>query len=222
MKTISKIKLNTNKINKYIGKARDVFKSYIDPDFKNYGCNNSNISEVRDLPFLFKELTENMTFSQMFNKDTDVMSQSEIIEFCRNNSSDLSQNGNVTFFLFKVEDQFFVADVRVFSDGLSVYVHGFEDGRVWSAEYFLRLVVPQYECEDKYYGEALFEVERYLIKLKNSIRTFATGKLIEMNEIESIRIQKIIGAMNKKRIIATCKKEGRSIPNFRKEGINKI
>jgi hypothetical protein len=70
------------------------------------------------------------------------MTQGQIIEFCKNHKEELGQNW-YNFFLIKENDEYFVADVHVHSDGLKAVVVRFVNGDVWSAEFRLRVFVPQ-------------------------------------------------------------------------------
>jgi len=130
-----------------IAKAKDVFKSYIDDDFKNWGTDEKS-SATEETAVNVYEMISDANFSQMFNSlstDLDKMclTQSQIINFCVKHPSWLRQNGNATFFLFKVSGEYFVARVRVGLDGLDVYVSRFEDDRVWGSLSAHRIVTPQ-------------------------------------------------------------------------------
>jgi hypothetical protein len=73
-----------------------------------------------------------------------VMTQSQIIQFVQKHRKWLRTDGYATFFLFKVGDEFFVADVFFNDDGrLEVYVYRFSDDDVWRAEVRHRIVIPQ-------------------------------------------------------------------------------
>lgn len=127
--------------------AKEVFPSGIDGDFKNWGTNKAGIA-TKEKAVDVHELVKDGTFAQMFGSlGTDLdklcLTQSQIKNFCKKHQSWLRKDGYATFFLFKVEDQFFVAGVNVLSDGLSVRVYRFEDGHVWRAECSPRVVVPQ-------------------------------------------------------------------------------
>ena len=127
--------------------AKDVFNSDIDGDFKNLDTNKPGIA-TKEQAVDVHELVKDATFAQMFGSlGTDLdklcLTQSQIKNFCKKHPEWLRQNGYATFFLFKVKGQFFVADVRVLSDGLVVDVPRFEHDYVWCAEYSHRLVVPQ-------------------------------------------------------------------------------
>lgn len=127
--------------------AKEVFPSGIDGDFKNWGTNKPGIT-TKEIAVDVHELVKDGTFAQMFGSlGTDLdklcLTQSQIKNFCKKHPEWLRQNGYATFFLFKVEDQFFVAGVGVRSDGLHVRVCRFEGDDVWSAESSHRLVVPQ-------------------------------------------------------------------------------
>ena len=127
--------------------AKEVFPSGIDGDFKNWDTNKPGIA-TKEQAVDVHELVKDGTFAQMFGSlGTDLdklyLTQAQIKNFCKKHPNWLRKDGYATFFLFKVEDQFFVADVRVVSDGLFVSVDRFEDGRVWGAGRSHRMVVPQ-------------------------------------------------------------------------------
>lgn len=127
--------------------AKEVFPSGIDGDFKNWGTNKPGIA-TKEQAVDVHELVKDGTFAQMFGSlGTDLdklcLTQSQIKNFCKKHPQWLRQNGYATFFLFKVEDQFFVARVFVYSGGLLVSVRRFERGHVCHAEFSHRLVVPQ-------------------------------------------------------------------------------
>jgi hypothetical protein len=127
--------------------AKEVFLSGIDGDFKNWGTNKAGIATKEQVVDVH-ELVKNATFAQMFGSlgadlDKLCLTQAQIKNFCKKHSNWLRKDGYATFFLFKVEDQFFVALVYVYSDGLYVCVCRFEYGHVWLAEYSLRVVVTQ-------------------------------------------------------------------------------
>ena len=131
---------------KTLANAKDVFKSGIDFDFKNWGTNKPG-NATKEMAVQVYEMTENATFPQMFgslgtNLDKLCFSQHQIKTFCKKYPNWLCAD-YATFFPFKVEDHFFVACVRVVSDGLFVFVRRFESGFVWLAGCRHRVVVPQ-------------------------------------------------------------------------------
>jgi len=130
-----------------LANARETFKSWIDSDFKKWGTDKPSVA-TEDTAVQVYEMVKDATFAQMFGSlGTDLdklcLTQHQIKTFCKKNSQWLRQNGDATFFLFKVEEQFFVAAVRVRSGGLDVLVDRFEYDSVWSAECLHRVVVPQ-------------------------------------------------------------------------------
>lgn len=129
-----------------IARAKKTFRSFIDSDFKNWDLDNKQ-SASEETEVKVYELKQDVNFSQMFNSlNTDLeklyLTQSQIIYFCERHFENLRQDGYATFFLFKENNEFFVAEVYVNSDGLNVYVFRFEYDGVWFAEYAYRLVVP--------------------------------------------------------------------------------
>jgi len=132
---------------KYIGRAKEVFKSYIDSDFNGWGLNEAGEATGETSAQVY-ELTADAIFAKMFTSltgdlDKLCLSQNQIIRFCEKHPNWLRQEGYATFFLFKMNGEYFVAYVRVLGDGLFVDVRRFARDRVWDAEYRHRLVVPQ-------------------------------------------------------------------------------
>lgn len=141
LKLLSTVKLKATDGKGLISKSSKVFKSYIDSDFTNWSLNEKQ-KPTKIINLNVFELTKDSTFKEIFTRpDKMIMTQSQIIEFCKNHKERLSDY--YTFFLIKVNDEYFVVRVRVNSDGLSVRVHRFEDDYVWHAEYRRRLVAPQ-------------------------------------------------------------------------------
>jgi len=128
--------------------AKEVFKSYIDSNFKNWGINKPG-KATEETAVAVHEMVKDATFAQIFGSlGTDLdklcLTQHQIKNFCKKHSNWLRVGGYATFFLFKAEDQFFVARVGVLSGGLGVRVSGIErDAYVWGAMYAHRVVVPQ-------------------------------------------------------------------------------
>jgi len=130
-----------------LAQAKDVFKSGIDPDFKNWGLDQTGKS-TEETQVQVHELVENVTFAKIFGflgSDLDklCLTQHQIKTFCEKHSNWLRTDGYATHFLFKENNEFFVAGVRVLSDSLRVRVRRFEDDNVWNADYHHRVVVPQ-------------------------------------------------------------------------------
>lgn len=133
--------------NNYISNAIYVFTGRIDSDFKNWGLDVPSEPKP-ETKVAVLELTQDATFEQMFsdfsNLDDACLTQEQIITFCQNQQGHLGQDGDSTFFIFKVDNEFFVARVCFDVDGpLEVYVNRFSNDGVWYAEYRLRIVVPQ-------------------------------------------------------------------------------
>lgn len=132
---------------RFLAKAEDTFKSYIDSDFKDWKLNKTS-KAMLDTPTDVYEMVNDATFAQMFgslSNDLDklCLTQDQIEEFCLAHPDQLRADGYGTFFLFKENEQFFVASVDVDSDGLYVNVHRLERGRVWDSGNRHRVVVPQ-------------------------------------------------------------------------------
>ena len=141
------IKLNTIKLKAQKGRtilgATDVFPGYIDSCFRNWGLNrNVTQSEIQERNFNIKELTENMTFAQMFNTETDVMSQEEIVAFCQQYPNYLHPDGFPTFFLIKENGDYYVVNTDFLPTERRACVRKIDDDHVWDAKNNYRLVVP--------------------------------------------------------------------------------
>lgn len=123
-----------------------LFSGYLDSDFKNWKLKEKNDS--KDTNISVYEMDKNGTFEQIFKSlsndlDSLCLTQGQIIEICKNQSNILKYD-SWTFFLFKVDNEFFVAYVIVDDDGrLEVHVRRFSHDFVWSAECRHRFVVPQ-------------------------------------------------------------------------------
>lgn len=143
MKHLKTINLLTTKGTKTIAQASDVFTSYIDSDFKKWNL------DVQDKPTkavnldVF-EMDKNGTFKDIFtNPDKQVMTQEQIIYFCKNHKEELHKDW-YTFFLFKRVGVLFVACVSLDDLGrLGVRVDPFSYDRTWLAECPRRFVAPQ-------------------------------------------------------------------------------
>lgn len=140
LKFLEAVKLDKTSGKDYIAEAKDVFKSYIDSDFKHWKLDKEG-EEKPETNLVVSELIKDATYKNIFTGDLDklCLTQSQIIEFCKNHKDLLS--GYWTFFLFKENNEFFVAYVRVNGDGLDVRVGKFAYGRVWPAKYRPRVVV---------------------------------------------------------------------------------
>ena len=129
----------------FIHGDRKVFKSYIDDDFKNWKLNQAS-EATKETAVQVHELVEDATFAKMFTSlsgdlDKLCLTQHQIKRFCVKYPGQLSQSG-ATFFLFKLNGEYFVANVFVFGDGLCVCVRRFESVNLWGADDGHRLVVP--------------------------------------------------------------------------------
>jgi hypothetical protein len=129
-----------------IAGADDVF-SYIDSDFEEWGIDKKS-PKTKEMNVAIFEVDRNGTFMDIFssippNLDNLVLTQAQIIEFCKHHKDQLRKDGRYTFFLFKVGEEFFVAGVRFGDVGqLSVLVYRPSSNRVWYAGYGPRIVIP--------------------------------------------------------------------------------
>lgn len=131
-----------------LASAHDVF-SYISPDLKNWGCDNVEQATPEVAVNVYEQI-EDATYPKIFssvgNLDRLVLTTPQIKDFIVNHAEDYLLNEEWTCFrfLFKVDNEFFVADVRVLSDGnRDLRITRFLDGSVRHAKYHHRIVVPQ-------------------------------------------------------------------------------
>jgi len=138
--------------NRTIYGSKEVFFSYVDKDFKNWGLNKKSKSTPETEVKIY-EMVKDATFKDIFtslsdNLDVLCLTQDQIIDFCVKYPERLRQNGYGTFFLLKKRrlfrrDKFFVVDVGVYSSGLDVRVRHFDGASVWDADGRHRVVVPK-------------------------------------------------------------------------------
>ncbi|MFA5777207.1 MAG: hypothetical protein WC906_02105 [Parcubacteria group bacterium] len=130
-----------------LAEAEDVF-AYIDSDFKKYRADEKGPA-TDETPVEVYEMAKDATFAQMFGSlNYDVgrlcLTQHQIKNFVRKYRGWLRKDGYPTFFLFKSNNQFFVACVFFGSGGvLEVDVGRFGSDDVWYAGSRRRVVVPQ-------------------------------------------------------------------------------
>jgi hypothetical protein len=130
-----------------IAKAQNTFPGWIDGDFENYGTNVRSPA-TKKTQVTVHEMIKDGRFAQIFNGMSDdlnslYLTQPQIIQFVQKHRKWLRTNGS-NFLLFKVGEEFFVADVYFDDDGpLQVYAYRFSHDYVWFAAYRHRIVVPQ-------------------------------------------------------------------------------
>lgn len=123
-------------------KDQEKLFTYIDSDFENWNVDEGMQKTGKQLETIIQN--KNFTYQDVFNTDTDCMTQEEVINFIEKSDKNIFNHAH--FFLLKNTDgKFFVADVRVIADDLYVDVRRFERDYVWFAEYLPRVVVPQRE-----------------------------------------------------------------------------
>ncbi|MFA5934617.1 MAG: hypothetical protein WC827_01900 [Candidatus Paceibacterota bacterium] len=131
-----------------IALARDVFTGWVDPDFVNYGTDVKG-QPTKETKVQVLEMIKDGNLAQIFggfgeNLDRLCLSQSQIIRFVKDHSKWLLTGSNHgTFFLFKVQGEFFIADVLLGESIIGVDARHLLDGVVWDADRRRRVVVPQ-------------------------------------------------------------------------------
>ena len=129
-----------------IAGASDVFPGWIDPDFVNYRTNVKGMPTRKAKAQVF-EIIKDGTFAQIFggfgkNLDRLCWEQDQIKLFVRDHSKWISADDFGTFFLFRVNGEFFVAYVDRGRGGLQASLRRRSLGCVWRGRNRLRVVVP--------------------------------------------------------------------------------
>ncbi len=130
-----------------LAKATDLFTGWLDANFVNYGTDVSGVA-TPETPVEVFELIKNARFDQFFpsvSADLDklYLTQHQTKRFVLDHQIWLHPQGRANFFLFKVGNEFFVANVRRSVVGLGVDVRRFSFDRVWRAGDRHRVVVSQ-------------------------------------------------------------------------------
>lgn len=128
--------------------AKDVFKSSIDEDFKNWGLDEPSLATLEISLDVYK-MVKDGNFKEIFTSISEdleklTITQAQIKKFYQNYPNWLRQDKYAaTLFLTKQGEEYFVVYVYVFFDGLHVRVLRFEDDSVWYGASCFRVVVPQ-------------------------------------------------------------------------------
>lgn len=124
---------------------RDVFFAYIDPKFSDFGL-DSPCWPTDAINFRVYELENDLTFLDIFkslslNLNKLVFTQSQIVDFCENHRSRLRDEGYALLFLTKRNDEFFVIESDIFSNGYGAEIYRLTDPEVRMADSYY-VVVP--------------------------------------------------------------------------------
>ncbi len=141
-----------------IHEAEKTFKSYIDPNFVDWGLNKTGIA-TPETQIRVDEVVGEGTFMNIFGFlpatwNQKWLSQNQVIEFCETLHGWLRQDECATMFLCKIDenksvneekpqDDLVVVFVDVISGGLDVDVFRLDDVIVWGEGYRYRVVSPQ-------------------------------------------------------------------------------
>ncbi|MDD4412437.1 MAG: hypothetical protein PHR00_02210 [Patescibacteria group bacterium] len=129
-----------------IAKAKELFTGFLDADFENWNLDKPGKATPATKAKVY-ELRQDATFKQMFeslNPDLDklCLTQAQIIAFIEDCRDWLRTKGYGTFFLFKENEEYFVATVHFRSSGgLRVLVDKLRARHSWTADGRHRLVL---------------------------------------------------------------------------------
>lgn len=135
----------------YISKAKKTFPGGIQGSSKFY--NQSNLLAT-NFPMVVREITEDMTFAEMFirltggNLEKAVVAQKNIISICEEQSNNLCEKGSAAIFLTMVQEEYLVLVVDITSDGLRASWYPFGDSGKWLASYHHRVIVPNFSITE--------------------------------------------------------------------------
>ncbi|HNX10823.1 MAG TPA: hypothetical protein PKI61_01660 [bacterium] len=98
------------------------FKSFLhEKEFRRLGLNKPSVP-TEQIDVIGRDLIRNATSIEIFNSFVDLdkacVTQAQIVKFCQMHSWRLDQDGRANLFLTKEQDEYFVIDVSVDSDGL--------------------------------------------------------------------------------------------------------
>lgn len=144
------VSVGATKGDETLASAYDVF-TYIDSNFKDWGCDKAE-QATKEMNVEVYEQIEDADYQKIFgsfgqNLDRLCLTTAQIKGFVVNNAKDFMLEGDVwTYFrfLFKVGNEFFIADARVHAGGKrDVRVRRFSYDGVCYAENHHRIVVLQ-------------------------------------------------------------------------------
>ena len=129
-----------------LAKAKKVFKGCIDRNFENWGTNKPGVATDEVLVDAHR-MSSGASYAGIFGSfspdmDKLCLTQHQIQAFCKKYNKWMSTESLSTFFLFKVEEQFFVASVHAYSGGWDISASRFEHYGILRT-YTHRAVIPQ-------------------------------------------------------------------------------
>ncbi len=141
---------------KIIATVKNIF-FYVDPNFFPWGLAKNGVA-TEEINVCIIEVSGEKSFIKIFEAvpgkwSQRVLSQNQIVEFCEKMSGKIKEVGNNFMFICKIDENKSINEdnpaenavlitVRVFSDGLRVYVHRLNDVNVWHGKVASYVVVP--------------------------------------------------------------------------------
>jgi hypothetical protein len=131
----------------YIVDAEDTFTSHIEGDFKAWaliGCNVATPETIVDVDEIVSDaILAQIFFGLTHDLEKIVMTQHQIIVFCRKYPHWLREEKFSTFFLTKVRREYLVIRVGISNSGPGASVIRFGDSKVLDGEARRRVVYPR-------------------------------------------------------------------------------
>lgn len=131
----------------YISHTKKTFVLPVDEDFINLGLNKRGPATPETL-LEVREIVADSSFFEVFssldpNLDKAVMTQAQIIRFCKKHPDWLRNGGLSTLFLTKSEEKYYVVNVCRCDNYLFAYVHSLIMNNTCQSKYRYRVVSPK-------------------------------------------------------------------------------
>ncbi len=128
--------------------ANEVFKFGIYPPLEDWSMDRPE-ELTGETAVVVYEVVRDANFVKMFDSlvvDFDKMcfTKHQIKIFCRKYPNCLRTDGYATFFPLKMKEQFFVASVLVYREGLGIFLYDSKYSSVWPSKHKYRVIVPQF------------------------------------------------------------------------------
>jgi len=130
-----------------IAQSGDVFTGWLDPDLRDWGTDVPS-ADTAPVTALVYEMTKDGNFLSLFSSLGEgwylrQTTQGQIVSFCTLHPEVLRQDGYGTLFPFQVGEETFVANVRLVTGRLLVFVFRLGYDHVWDTADRTRVVVLQ-------------------------------------------------------------------------------
>lgn len=126
--------------------SRDVFRNFVDWDFKqpefNVASHETPVTQVQVYEAIVNATTRKMFESFGVTLDHLIFTQGQVRLFCKDHSALLRDEGYPTFFLIRNAVELCTPGATVFPKGLGIWSRFFSAGVEWKKDLRIRVVVP--------------------------------------------------------------------------------